>query len=60
MAKINKIRAKMELSERAKQFAPFQALGGYAEALRKAEEEVEKSMEEEKEAIQDDLSDNGK
>ena len=51
MAKINKIRAKMELSERAKQFAPFQALGGYAEALRKAEVEVEEKMKEEKEAF---------
>ncbi len=51
MAKINKIRAKMELSERAKQFAPFQALGGYAEALRKVEAEVEEKMKEEKEAF---------
>jgi len=51
VAKINKIRAKMELSERAKQFAPFQALGGHAEALRKAETEVEEKMKEEKEAF---------
>ena len=41
----------MELSERAKQFAPFQALGGYAEALRKVEAEVEEKMKEEKEAF---------
>lgn len=51
MAKINKLRAKMELSERAKQFAPFQALGGYYDALRRVEAEVEEKMKEEKEAV---------
>ena len=34
-----KPRTKMPREQRAKQFAPFQAVGGLEEALRKAEEE---------------------
>ena len=40
-----KIRTKMPLSQRAKQFAPFQAVGGLNEALRKKEEEHRREIE---------------
>ena len=42
-----KIRTKMPLSQRAKQFAPFQAVGGLNDALRKKEEEHRRKLEEE-------------
>lgn len=42
-----KPRAKMPISQRAKQFAPFQAVGGLDEALRRAEEEHRRALEEE-------------
>ena len=41
-----KERTKMPVSERAKQFAPFSPLDRLGEALRKAEEEVERESEE--------------
>lgn len=40
-----KIRTKMPLSQRAKQFAPFQAVGGLNDALRKKEEEHRRKLE---------------
>ena len=46
-----KIRAKMPLSQRAKQFAPFQAVGGLNEALRKKEEEHRREIESEIEKV---------
>lgn len=41
-----KPRTKMPREQRAKQFAPFQAVGGLEEALRRAEEEHRKMVEE--------------
>lgn len=41
----NKIRTKMPVSQRAKQFAPFQAVGGLDTALRKKEEEHRRQIE---------------
>lgn len=40
-----KIRTKMPISQRAKQFAPFQAVGGLNDALRKKEEEHRMKLE---------------
>ena len=40
-----KPRAKMPREQRAKQFAPFQAVGGLEEALRRAEEEHRRMLE---------------
>ena len=40
-----KVRTPMPISQRAKQFAPFQAVGGLDAALRKAEEEHRRQME---------------
>ena len=40
-----KPRTKMLREQRAKQFAPFQAVGGLEEALRRAEEEHRKMLE---------------
>ena len=40
-----KLRAKMPVSQRAKQFAPFQAVGGLDEVLRRAEEEHRRELE---------------
>ena len=46
-----KIRTKMPLSQRAKQFAPFKAVGGLDEALRRKEEEHRREIEAEIELI---------
>jgi hypothetical protein len=40
-----KPRARMPREQRAKQFAPFQAVGGLEEALRRAEEEHRRMLE---------------
>jgi hypothetical protein len=40
-----KLRSKMPREQRAKQFAPFQAVGGLEEALRRAEEEHRRMLE---------------
>ena len=40
-----KPRTKMPREQRAKQFAPFQAVGGLDEALRRAEEEHRRMLE---------------
>lgn len=40
-------RTKMPVSQRAKQFAPFQAVGGLDEALKRAEEEHRLALEKE-------------
>ena len=40
-----KPRSKMPREQRAKQFAPFQAVGGLEEALRRAEEEHRRMLE---------------
>ena len=50
-------RVPMDIADRAKQFLPFAALKGLPEALRKAEAEVEKSFEEEKEVFKEGISD---
>ena len=41
-----KPRAKMPRSQRAKQFAPFQAVGGLDEVLKQAEEDHRRELEE--------------
>ena len=38
-------RTRMPVEQRAKQFAPFQAVGGLDEALRRAEEEHRQELE---------------
>lgn len=48
-----KIRTKMPLSQRAKQFAPFAAVGGLDIALRRKEEEHRRQLESEIQAIVD-------
>lgn len=48
-------RVPMDISDRAKQFLPFAALKGLPEALRRAEKEVEKSFEEEKEEAEEQV-----
>ena len=40
-----KPRTRMPVEQRAKQFAPFQAVGGLDEALRRAEEEHRRELE---------------
>ena len=47
------VHPKMDRAERAKQFLPFAALKGYEEALRKKEKEVEDSMKDKNEPIED-------
>ena len=42
-----KPRTKMPVSQRAKQFAPFQAVGGLNEMLKRAEEEHRQALEKE-------------
>ena len=42
---VSRKRHRMSMSERAAQFAPFAALSGYEEAIRKTEEEIRRSME---------------
>ena len=49
-----KPRTKMPVSQRAKQFAPFQAVGGLDEALRRAEEEHRLALEKECVRIEND------
>ena len=49
----NKIRTPMPVSQRAKQFAPFQAVGGLDEALRRKEEEHRQQLEAEIEKVID-------
>lgn len=48
-----KIRSKMPVSQRAKQFAPFAAVGGLDIALRRKEEEHRRQLESEIQAIVD-------
>ncbi len=44
MSKIDPQYAKMDPSDRAKQFMPFAALKGYEEALRAKEAEIERGL----------------
>lgn len=48
-------RIRMPLEQRAKIFAPFAALKGYSELIKKAEEEAMKKYERHQEAEYDDL-----
>ena len=50
-------RTKMPISQRAKQFAPFQAVGGLDEALKRAEEEHRLALEKEYVRITDSEAD---
>ena len=48
-----KIREKMSIEDRAKQFLPFMAVAGLYEALEEKEKEVEESYKEQTEKVYD-------